>query len=69
MEPLFAERLKTLRLEKNLSQAQLADVLGTTQRKISYWESKKVEPDLISIMKICDYFTISADFLLGRTDY
>lgn len=69
MEIIFAERLKALRLEKNMTQAQLAKALNTTQRKISYWESKKIEPDLSAIMKLCDYFSISSDFLLGRTDY
>lgn len=69
MEIMFAERLRALRSEKNMTQAQLAEALDTTQRKISYWESKKIEPDLTAIMKLCDYFCISSDYLLGRTDY
>ena len=69
MKILFAERLRQLRLEKNISQSQLAEALLTTQRKISYWESEKIEPDLTSICKICDYFEVSADYILGRKDY
>ena len=69
MKIIFAERLKSLRLEKKLTQAELAAAIGTTQRKISYWESKKIEPDLVSILRLCDYFSISADYLLGRTEY
>ncbi|MBQ8427946.1 MAG: helix-turn-helix transcriptional regulator [Clostridia bacterium] len=64
----FAERLKSLRQEMNATQNQLADALQTTQRKISYWESGKIEPDLQSLWKIADFFDVSIDFLLGRKD-
>ena len=65
---LFAEKLKILRLETDMTQNQLADVLETTQRKISYWESGKIEPDLCSLWKIADFFDVSVDYLLGRKD-
>lgn len=64
----FAERIKALRQEVNLTQGQLADVLGTTQRKISYWESGKIEPDLVSLWAIADFFDVSVDYLLGRKE-
>ena len=64
----FAERLRILRREMNLSQNQLADIFETTQRRISYWESGKIEPDLYSLWKIADFFDVSIDYLLGRTD-
>lgn len=64
----FAERVKNLRQESNLTQGQLADVLGTTQRKISYWEAGKIEPDLASLWQLADYFDVSVDYLLGRKD-
>lgn len=67
-EILFAEKLKALRREINMSQNQLADILETTQRKVSYWESGKIEPDLCSLWKIADFFDISIDYLLGRKD-
>ena len=69
MKVLLGERLRMLRLERGLNQTQLADGLQTTQRKISYWEMGKTEPDIVSILKICEYFDVSADFLLGRKDY
>ncbi len=65
---LFSERLKTLRLESNLTQAQFADLLKTTQRRISYLESGKVEPDMQLLWEIADYFDVSTDFLLGREE-
>jgi transcriptional regulator with XRE-family HTH domain len=52
----------------DLTQWQLADVLETTQRKISYWELGKTEPDLLALWKIADFFDVSVDYLLGRKD-
>lgn len=69
MEILFNERLKLLRREKLLSQTQLAEALEVTQRKVSYWETGQLEPDLSSLWKISEYFGVSTDFLLGKTDY
>ena len=66
MKITFAENLKMLRENSKLTQQQLADALHTTQRKISYWESCKIEPDLENLWKICDYFDISIDELIGR---
>lgn len=67
MKITFAENLKMLRENSKLTQQQLADALHTTQRKISYWESGKIEPDLENLWKICDYFDISIDELIGRS--
>lgn len=64
----FAERVRNLRSEMGLTQWQLADVLETTQRKVSYWELGKTEPDLLTLWKIADFFDVSIDYLLGRKD-
>lgn len=69
MNLLFAERLKNLRKEKSLSQKQLADGLQMTQRKISYLETGQLEPDLKTLWKISDYFEVSCDYLIGKSDY
>lgn len=69
MNVLFAERLKNLRKEKSLSQKQLADGLQMTQRKISYLETGQLEPDLKTLWKISDYFGVSCDYLIGKSDY
>lgn len=69
MNVLFAERLKNLRKEKSLSQKQLADGLQMTQRKISYLETGQLEPDLKTLWKISDYFEVSCDYLIGKSDY
>ena len=69
MNICFSNRLKQLRIDAKLKQSELATALSTTQRKISYLESGTVEPDLETLWKICDYFDVSADFILGRREY
>ncbi len=61
----FKERLKELRNEINLSQAQLAKELDVSQRCISSWETGFRQPDLKTLEKIAKYFNVSADYLLG----
>lgn len=61
-------RLKELRKEKKISQQQLADVLKVTQATISGWEAEKFEIDNASLNKIADYFNVSIDYLLGRSE-
>lgn len=69
MEIKFSIHLKTLREDAGLTQAQLAEKLHTTQRKVSYWENGKIEPDLASLWNIADLFGVSIDELLGRTNF
>ena len=69
MEILFSERLVQLRKEKGLSQVELAKVLNTTQRRISYMELGKVEPDLSTLVALSSYFEVSTDYLIGIKDY
>ncbi len=66
---MYGERLKELRETYHLSQAQLALDLGTNQQSISRYEKELIEPNIAMIVKICDYFQVSADYLLGRTEY
>lgn len=69
MELKFAQRLKSLRKEKGLKQSELAQALNVTQRKISYWETAQLEPDLLSLWKISNYFGVSCDYLIGKSEY
>ena len=69
MSILFSERLKHLRVDANLTQSQLANILKTTQRRISYFEIGKIEPDLTTLSDIAKYFDVTTDYLLGLTDY
>ena len=64
----FGKRLKELRLERGLSQKALAEQIGRGQSTINYWENDQKEPTISGLWKLCDYFDVSADYLIGRTD-
>jgi transcriptional regulator with XRE-family HTH domain len=69
MKHVFGEQLTALRIEANLSRAQLAEKLNVSVRLISYWENGQRECDFDMLIKIADLFSVSIDFLLGRKDY
>lgn len=64
----FSERLKELRIEKNLTQSQLAAFLSVDQRSISNWEKGIREPDFKMLAVIAHFFEVSSDYLLGLED-
>ena len=59
------ERLKELRKERGLTQKQLAEVLETTDDSIFSWEKGRSQPSIETLQKICNYFNVSADYLIG----
>lgn len=65
---MIGERLKKLRQERGILQRQLAEILKITQQTISLYESNKREPDAETLSKIADFFGVTIDYLLGRTD-
>ena len=69
MDIMFSLRLQQLRKEKGLKQTDLAKALNTTQRRISYMELGKVEPDLTTLVALAKFFEVSTDFLIGISDY
>ena len=66
MKSAFAKKLSALRREKGLSQRRAAMDLGISQALLSHYENDAREPKLEFVAKICDYYDISADYLLGR---
>lgn len=64
----FNERLKELRIEKGLSQNQLAKQLNLSDVAICLWEQNKRVPNLDAVIAIADFFGVSIDFLAGRED-
>lgn len=65
---MIGRRIKHLRKEMNLLQKDLAEKLNLTQQTISLYESEKRQPDYETLQKIADFFNVSIDYLLGRTD-
>ncbi|MBQ9081697.1 MAG: helix-turn-helix transcriptional regulator [Clostridia bacterium] len=65
----LGERLKSLRKEKNLGQNALAKAINVSNASISYWETGKQEPCAEALFKLAVFFNVSADYILGITDY
>ena len=63
----FSRSLSLLRQERGLSQRQVAKELGISQALLSHYENGIREPGLAFVVKACDFYNVSADFLLGRT--
>lgn len=61
-------RLKELRLDKGLSQQNVADFLGVSQQAYANYESGKREPEYESLVKLSEFFDTTTDYLLGKTD-
>ncbi len=55
-----------LRTLKNLSQGELADLLDVSRQSVSKWETDTAVPDLDKLMKLCDFFNVSLDEIVGR---
>ncbi|HML38524.1 MAG TPA: helix-turn-helix transcriptional regulator [Bacillota bacterium] len=60
--------LRLLREEKKLSQQKLANEFGVAQSQIQNYETGGYQPDIETLKKYADFFDVSVDFLLGRTD-
>ena len=61
-------RLKELRKERKISQLQLAFDLNMNQNTISRYENLERQADYDTLIRFADYFGVSVDYLLGRTD-
>ena len=65
----FAKRLKALRDEKGLNQTQFAKAVGCVRVTIGHYEKETRSPDIEFLAKIADYFGVTTDYLLGRSDH
>ncbi len=64
----FAERLKDLRLEKGLSQRELAKSVNISHVAIARWESASRVPNAEAVVTLAKFFGVTTDYLLGLTD-
>ena len=64
---LFSDRVKELRKSKGLTQRQVANALGITERSYQRYEAEN-NPNNETLIKLADYFDVSTDYLLGRSD-
>lgn len=59
-------RIRDLREDMDLRQIDLANATGIDQKTISNYETGKTNPDSFAIIKLADFFNVSADYLIGR---
>ncbi len=65
----LGERIKSLRVERDIGQNKLAEDLELSNASISYWETGKQIPSAEVIYKLSKYFNVSADYLLGLKEW
>ncbi len=63
----FSRTLSLLRQERGLSQRKAASALGISQALLSHYENGAREPGLCFVCRACDYYGVTADYLLGRS--
>ena len=63
----FAQILSELRRSARLSQRKVAADLGISQALLSHYENGAREPGLSFVCRVCDYYNVTADYLLGRS--
>ena len=68
MERTFAETLLALRQGRNLSQRTAAADLGISQPLLSHYEKGTREPGLSFVCRVCEYYGVTADYMLGRSE-
>lgn len=64
----FANRLQRLREEKRMKRVVLSELCGLHRDAIRRYERGEQKPDVDSLILIADYFDVSVDYLLGRTE-
>ncbi len=65
----FGKKLKELRIERRLTQEELAEALGCSQAMIARWEANEHQPKEEHIVKAAKFFGVSTDYILGLSDY
>lgn len=65
---MFGKRLKDLRLSHNLTQFDLAESLNLSPSTIGMYEQARREPDMETLIRLAQYFNVSADYLTGSSN-
>ncbi len=65
---IFCERLKELRMDKNLTASKLGKAMEVSHSTILRWENGSIVPSIDNLYKLSVYFGVSADFLIGLED-
>lgn len=68
MDNILGERLKKLRMQKEKLQKDIANYLSITTSAYGYYERGERQPNPEMLLKLAEYFNVTTDYLLGRTD-
>ncbi len=64
----YRERMKNLREDNDLTQAQLGEILNKSQQGYNHIEAGRAELKIEDLIKLCDFYKVTADYFIGRTD-
>ena len=65
---MLGKRIKAIRMENNITQAELAKEINVTRSAVALWETDKTDPDIENIIELAKFFKITTDYLLGLED-
>ena len=65
---MFFQRLEDLRMDADKTQAEIAEILGTSQTMYARYERGANELPLRHLITLCEYYHVSADYILGLSD-
>ncbi|MCL2774778.1 MAG: helix-turn-helix domain-containing protein [Oscillospiraceae bacterium] len=68
MNDKFSQCLKEIRVDKNIAQKEIAECLGIYTNAYQLYEYGKRKPSFEIFVKICEYFNVSSDYILGFSD-
>ena len=64
----YRNRMRNLREDKDLTQAKVGEILNKSQQGYSHIESGRAELKIEDLAKLCKFYNISADYIIGLTD-
>ena len=64
----YRERMRALREDRDLTQAQLGKVINKSQQGYNHIEAGRAELKIEDLIKLCDFYSVSADYFIGRKE-
>lgn len=64
----YRERMRSLREDRDLTQAQVAKILQKSQQGYNHIEIGRAELKIDDLIRLCDFYAVTADYLIGRTE-
>ena len=65
---MYGERMKMLRKERKVPQKELAELMDVKIRGYQFYESETTEPSINALIALADFYGVTIDYLVGRTD-